>query len=267
MFVISMFIIKKFVTSRVLYPKYCCILSIFWVQCILMWEDNRGWTFSLEEALLWFKQWFKLKHHDGYGPYALKLSFSLHKIKIDGLESCGLLWCFYLLFGLSFWRHPFTAEDPLLSKWSNAKLLQMKKQTHLHLGWPEGAYIFSRFLLLGKLKVKILDYLHLRFKIFLTSPHNSYKDANLCHMGNRSLEPVGIPLWKAHKVHSNPSVDLEESIIFNHALGSLKPHGVQFVFDCSFIPQRWRVCDCHVVLRMLWAEILTLRIDLGSWRT
>ncbi len=25
---------------------------------------------------------------------------------------CGLLWtCFYQLFGLSFWRHPFTAED------------------------------------------------------------------------------------------------------------------------------------------------------------
>ena len=28
--------------------------------------------------------------------------------------TCGLLWCFYQLFGLSFWRHPFTAEDPLV---------------------------------------------------------------------------------------------------------------------------------------------------------
>ncbi len=34
--------------------------------------------------------------------------------------TCGLLWCFYQLFGLSFWRHPFTAEDPLVSKWWNA---------------------------------------------------------------------------------------------------------------------------------------------------
>ncbi len=34
---------------------------------------------------------------------------------------CGLLWCFYQLFGLSFWRHPFTAEDTLVSKWCNAK--------------------------------------------------------------------------------------------------------------------------------------------------
>ncbi len=26
---------------------------------------------------------------------------------------------------ISFWRHPFTAEDPLLSKWCNAKFLQI----------------------------------------------------------------------------------------------------------------------------------------------
>ncbi len=37
---------------------------------------------------------------------------------------CGVLWCFYQLFGLSFWRHPFTAEDPLVSKWHNTKFLQ-----------------------------------------------------------------------------------------------------------------------------------------------
>ncbi len=39
-----------------------------------------------------------------------------------GLEWCGLLWCFYQLFGLSFWRHPFTAEDPLMSKWCKLML-------------------------------------------------------------------------------------------------------------------------------------------------
>ncbi len=53
---------------------------------------------------------------------------------IDGLEWCGLrvgLLCFLFinffnqLFGLSFWRHPFTAEDPLVSKWCNAKCLQI----------------------------------------------------------------------------------------------------------------------------------------------
>ncbi len=31
----------------------------------------------------------------------------------------------YQLFGFSFWRHPFTAEDPLVSKWSSAEFLQI----------------------------------------------------------------------------------------------------------------------------------------------
>ncbi len=37
--------------------------------------------------------------------------------------TCRLLWCVYQLFG--FWRHPFTAEDPLVSKWSIAKFPQI----------------------------------------------------------------------------------------------------------------------------------------------
>ncbi len=41
----------------------------------------------------------------------------------DGLERCVLLWCYYQLFGLSFWRHPFTAEDLWVSKWCNATFL------------------------------------------------------------------------------------------------------------------------------------------------
>ncbi len=73
-------------------------------------------------------------------------SLLLHKMLIDGLELCGLLWCFYQLFGL--WRHPFTAEDPLVSKWHNTKFLNlMKTQTRLHLGWPEGGYIFKHILI------------------------------------------------------------------------------------------------------------------------
>ncbi len=39
--------------------------------------------------------------------------------------TCELLWCFYQLFGLSFWRHPFTAEHPLVSKWWNDTFLQI----------------------------------------------------------------------------------------------------------------------------------------------
>ncbi len=43
----------------------------------------------------------------------------------DRLEWCWLLWCFYQLFGLSFWRHPFTAEHALVSEWCNATFLQI----------------------------------------------------------------------------------------------------------------------------------------------
>ncbi len=61
----------------------------------------------------------------------------------EELESCGLLSCFYQLFGLSFWRHPFTAEDSLVSKWCNATFLQIfsheetnsSKSRMFFLGW------------------------------------------------------------------------------------------------------------------------------------
>ncbi len=42
----------------------------------------------------------KLKHlNDGFVSYK---HTAFHKTIIDELEWCGLLWCFYQLFGLSF---------------------------------------------------------------------------------------------------------------------------------------------------------------------
>ncbi len=70
-----------------------------------------------------WKQWFTVKTL--CICFLQKHRFSLHKTLTDGLEWCGLLWCFYQLFGLSFWRHPFTPEDPLVSKWCNATFLQI----------------------------------------------------------------------------------------------------------------------------------------------
>ncbi len=62
---------------------------------------------------------------------------SLHKTLTDGLDTRGLLWCFYQLFELSFWRHPFTAEDPLLSKWCNVKFLKIcsDEETKSSVSW------------------------------------------------------------------------------------------------------------------------------------
>ncbi len=45
---------------------------------------------------------------------------------------CGLR-CFYQLFGLSFWRHPFTKEHPLVSRWCNATFLQIWWRNKVHI--------------------------------------------------------------------------------------------------------------------------------------
>ncbi len=54
-----------------------------------------------------------------------------------------IVWCFYQLFELSFWRHPFTAEDPLVSKWCNAKFLQMcfDEQTNSSKSWMAWGWV------------------------------------------------------------------------------------------------------------------------------
>ncbi len=53
---------------------------------------------------------------------------NMHLVTSQDIKwSTGVVWItceyivFYQLFGLSFWRHPFTVEDPLVSKWGNAK--------------------------------------------------------------------------------------------------------------------------------------------------
>ncbi len=97
--------------------------------CIFLSWFRQDYLFAiLFFTTLWIKQQFdvkkKKKHHDGFVSFK-PCSISIQKMLTDGLESCGLLWCFYQLFGLSFWRHPFTAEDQLVSKWCNATFLQI----------------------------------------------------------------------------------------------------------------------------------------------
>ncbi len=49
---------------------------------------------------------------------------------------------FYQLFGLSFWRHPFTAEDPLVSNLCNAKFLKICSDEKFN-NWNKLFYIFD----------------------------------------------------------------------------------------------------------------------------
>ncbi len=70
---------------------------------------------------------------------------------MNGLDWCWLLvdqTCgFYQLFGLSFWRHPFTADDPLVRKWCNARFLQICSHEEINssTSWMAWEYIFRYF--------------------------------------------------------------------------------------------------------------------------
>ncbi len=57
---------------------------------------------------------------------------------------------FIMLFGLSFWWHPFTAGDHSEQvMYISPKLFWWKKLTRLYLGCPERKYIFSKLSFLG----------------------------------------------------------------------------------------------------------------------
>ncbi len=84
---------------------------------ILMWKTTGNLLFHCGEALLWIMHSYlgqKQQCNDGFVSY--KQLLALHKMWTDGLEWCGLLWCFYQLCGLSFWWYPFTTEHPFLSR-------------------------------------------------------------------------------------------------------------------------------------------------------
>ncbi len=135
-----------------------CFTQICWV--ILMWEDIRGWTFSLKEALyeLWTcilirSDGLKLKClNEGFVSY--KHSFFLHKMLTDGLDLCGLLvdYCDVFISCLdshSDGTHSLQSIhcEQVMECYISPNL--MKKQTHLHLERPEGEYLLSKFFIFG----------------------------------------------------------------------------------------------------------------------
>ncbi len=122
-----------------------------------MWED-KWWTFSLEEVLLiwimdWYfdqKQWLN-KTPEWWICFLQTYSFSVYIVMwitvdyFDAFISClnshsdGT----HSLQRIHWW------ESNVMLHFS--KSVPMKKQTHLHLGWPEEEYIFSKFSFLGEL--------------------------------------------------------------------------------------------------------------------
>ncbi len=130
-------------------PHIC--LALFWTvfackRCLICADfslDSDQMTFSMKEALSWiedylsWKQRFEVKNGLMDAFLTNTHIFPSQDINWWTGVTCGLLWCFYQLFGLSFWRHPFTAEDPLLSKWCIATFLQIcsDEETNSSTSW------------------------------------------------------------------------------------------------------------------------------------
>ncbi len=112
---------------------FCTVFDSEWcLICAYFSPDSDQITFSLEKVILWIEDYFSRKQRfevkKSWWICTNRQFFASQDVNwwIEVVWfTCGLLWCFYKLFGLSFWRHPFTAEDPLVSKWWNATFLQI----------------------------------------------------------------------------------------------------------------------------------------------
>ncbi len=135
-----------------IHPHIC--LELFWTvlackRCLICADispDSDQTTFSLEETILWT--------HILAGSDGLKLKtsrwicflqthcFSLHKMLTDGLEWCGwsntceLLWCFYQMFGLSFW-----AEQVMEYNWNAFLQICFHEETNLSTSWMAWGWV------------------------------------------------------------------------------------------------------------------------------
>ncbi len=106
--------------------------------CAYFSPDSDKMTFTLEKAILW------------KGDFSWKQRFQVKNFLMMNLFhkwiTCGLLWCFYQLFGLSFWRHPFTAEDQLVSKWCNTKFMFWWRNKLIYILERESRLFFQYYL-------------------------------------------------------------------------------------------------------------------------
>ncbi len=87
----------------------------------------------------------------------------------SGVHYLWIIVMFYQLFGPSFWRHPFTAEDPLVSKLCNAKFQQnfSCEETHSSTSWmPCGWVNFQRTFEFWGWIITSIDYISIIFLFF-----------------------------------------------------------------------------------------------------
>ncbi len=103
---------------------------------ILMWEDIRGWTSSLEEPLLMIMHsYFSWKQNALMHLFLEKWRLHVFNLLTDGLEWCGYCDVFYQLF---VWTLILTA--PIHCRWSIAETLM---QWHILQTWWRKTHILN----------------------------------------------------------------------------------------------------------------------------
>ncbi len=121
---------------------------IYWFRAVLackrcwIWADfspdSDKTTFSLKKAVIWIVDIRYISNNLKLNSVLMMLLFlpnmqlftsqDVNGLMVNGVWWTGVVWIivmFYQLFGLSIWRHPFTAEHPLVSKWCNVTFLQI----------------------------------------------------------------------------------------------------------------------------------------------
>ncbi len=140
-----------------IHPHIC--LELAWKRCLICSysspDSDKTTFFSLEKAIL-LDPYFSLKamvwsykHINGGFVSNKHSAFHCNWWTGEVWTACGLLWCLD-----SFWRHPFTADDPLESKSWNAQFPPMYSDEETNsstscMAW-EGGH-FQQVFILGSL--------------------------------------------------------------------------------------------------------------------
>ncbi len=186
--------------------------------------------------MLWIEDFRRSKVTSSWICFLQTCSFSHHKMSTDWLVriTFGLLWCFYQPFGLSFWWHPFTAEDPLVSKWCNATFM------FWWISWYPENYIF---------------YMNYCFNVIISKKKNS--DIIFDFWSWMFLLRTSFQLWKFTEFECRWQCDTEVSSLCSYSYVS--------AFRSTFLCHTCCIAPTVLIIFMHWSLYTSWRAS--DWRT
>ncbi len=128
------------------------VVCVFTAVCVYF-----GWVNSEHEFRVWVTILGRMSRHFHYSDPQV-----IYMTPVCQLMSCEVKSCLFvinksiiktfmfkpLLFELSFWRHPFTTDDPLVSKWYNvtfSKSIPKKKKKNEFISWMPNSHFCVNF--------------------------------------------------------------------------------------------------------------------------